>query len=164
MDTLTFYEQFLYWFLLGSFSLMGILLFSIIALKIYGFFSIKNNFTKKMQEVKDMKAKGEHHEWVEININGTVVHVCKKTGFVPKHDGFIDVNKLKAYLADKEEREEELRISNEYMRGVAEEIATRNGITADQVSEIVKEYQEKQSHYFAQKIKDKLDQFLSKKH
>ena len=164
MDTLTFYDQFVYWFLLASFSLMFMLLLSIIVMKIYNALNLNNNFKKKMQEVKDMKARGEHHEWAEINMNGTVVHVCKKTGFVPKHDGFIDVNKLKAYLADKEERENEIQISKEYMRGIAEEIGNRNGITADQVVEIVKEYQEKQTHYFSQKMQDKIEQILNKKH
>ena len=164
MDSITLYDQIIYWFLLGSFSLIAILLFAIIVLKIYSILNIKNNINKKLQEVKDMKDKGEHHEWVEVNLNGTPVHVCKKTGYVPKHDGFIDTNKLKAYLADKEKLQEELNASNAYMKEVAEEIGSRYSLNSEQVSEIVKEYGEKQSTYFSQKIKDKMEGLLNKKH
>lgn len=68
----------------------------------------KNNaeFKAKMKIKEDLKANGDHHEWVSIPYGQTEVLVCKKTGWCPTINGFIYMTYINEWLKRKKMDEE----------------------------------------------------------
>lgn len=55
-------------------------------------------FAKKIAEMKEMKARGELHEWTEVQTQNGEMIVCKKTDWCPDVKGFVPLNLIHSYL------------------------------------------------------------------
>ena len=98
----------------------------------------KKKYLEGMAKVKEMKANGDFHEWVDIPILGEIRHVCKKTLYCPVLEGFITKEYFDGVMAVKADQErfsefkcsrldeicEKFNISFERLRVMMEEIST----------------------------------------
>ena len=82
----------------------------------------------RKEEVRQMKEKGEFHEWVTVLTPSGEMMVCKKTGWCPDFEGFVPINMITAYLEkikmEKEYKEfrnaRVLELANELKLGIIE--------------------------------------------
>jgi hypothetical protein len=66
-------------------NLAGFIYFSII---IYKNIKLRRQQAKKINELESKKCKGPH-SWINMSVDGSRTHVCKKCYFSPSHDGFV---------------------------------------------------------------------------
>lgn len=106
----------------------GILLYKLVATTLE-YNKIRNIAKNKMKEVEEMKARGEHHKWMDMNVNGKVTHVCEKTGYAPELEGFVPMQYV---VAEKEGA----RIREEYEKFRSQrllEIANKYGVSVSDI-------------------------------
>ncbi|HLD91614.1 MAG TPA: hypothetical protein VI911_11505 [Patescibacteria group bacterium] len=86
----------------------------------------KNNkeFKKRSKEVEEMKANGDLPEWVTLPIYGKDTHVCKKTGYCPSLECFINIDYIKTVLYMRARKAELAKLFNE---GVVD-LASKHGV------------------------------------
>jgi len=70
---------------------------------------------------KEMIARGEYHEWVEIFYKGEMIRVCKKTGWVPSMKVYLIKTYLDAKVAAKDQAEKYAKYVDERLSLIAEE-------------------------------------------
>lgn len=77
----------------------------------------------RLQKAKDdMIARGETHEWVEFTyMNGQRIMVCKKSGWSPTLNGFLDLKVVGQYLQAENEVK---RITKEYEDFLSEKLVS----------------------------------------
>lgn len=120
-----------------------------------------NKYFEKMKKVEKMKSEGEHHEWVDMGINHPTMgfvntHVCKKTGYAPAIESFIDMNHINKVIKARKEEEEFQAFKKEKL----EEYELKYGIgNVEEVYEkmisIKKDYHIDKMNKFKQEIKEK---------
>lgn len=91
------------------------------SIKIWSLINKTNkSFSQKEKDREEMLARGELHEWVEVMTMYGPTRVCKKTGYMPEHKGYLSKKALKSSLLaiERDERYKEYR--NKKVSGLAE--------------------------------------------
>ncbi len=92
----------------------------------------QNNYKNKAKAVEEMKSRGEHHEWLFIpQKDGTSVHVCRKTGFVPSIDGFVPLDILEKSIKLFEQQKDVQKRCDEFLENRKKELRERFGISVN---------------------------------
>jgi len=98
-----------------------------------------DEWKKRKQEVADMKESGEMHDWMNVPDGmGGEMHVCRKTGYCPTHDGFLSKEQLKLYEAKemlKQQREEA-------QQAMLETLSSETGMSKETIEMIVERMKE----------------------
>lgn len=89
------------------------------------------------KRVKEMKKNGDIHEWVEINIAGKSLLVCKKTGYVPSQEGFLTPDMVELKLVAKELDDLEQSKFLEIQERLTKEEAALLGITMQNIEDLL---------------------------
>lgn len=118
-------------------------------------------YEDRMKAVEEMKAKGEHHEWIQMAIShpteGPInTHVCKKTGYAPHIESFISMDHVKRVVQARKDEEEFQAFKEKKL----EEYALKYGIgEVEEVYEkmitIKRDFKLKKMEDFKNEIKEK---------
>ena len=92
-------------------------------------------FKIKQAEVTKMKAAGDFHEWQEIPTMQGSMMVCKKTGWCPSLNGFIERSRIESYLNDLK-REEEYK---DYRANRVQQLCQALNMSTQQVEKVVED-------------------------
>ena len=117
---------------------------------------LENNKKYKAKEAKValMKANGDFHEWCEIpdGAGGNVL-VCAKTGWCPKLQGFIPMEKINEMLED-------IRVATEYKlfrNQSVQMLAEKYTMTKEQMEKIVESVFDIKKQFHLKRLKDLAD-------
>ena len=114
----------------------------------------KNNkiVNEKNAAVEKMKADGELHDWINIPTHEGEVHVCKKTGWCPKMNGFIPLDIIKRYEV---QRQSEIDYKA-YRDAKVEELAIKQGLTIEEMEVLVETIFDMKKQYYVKKAEQAL--------
>ena len=93
-------------------------------------------FKNKQAEVDKMKAAGDFHEWQEIPTMHGMLLVCKKTGWCPSLNGFIEQSRINSYLEAAKMDEEYKAFRKERINNLASKLVLTIADTEKIVEEI----------------------------
>ena len=89
----------------------------------------------KMKAKEDMLERGEKHDWIKIPLGTKEYLFCRKTGWSPDLNGFLDMNFIKKHDRKIKEEEGYQAFRNERVKRMAEE----RGVSLDDMEEIVEQ-------------------------
>ena len=121
--------------------LIGLFIFLAVKLSyryfIFLFFAIKAHFVykKKKAMLDEMKNNNEYHEWFQYGSYA----ICKKTGYCPTLDAFIDLEVIKEHL-ERNKKMEEIREEFELHKNKRlDEMSLKFNIPRETMSDIYSE-------------------------
>jgi len=120
----------------------------------------KNNeiYKEKMKEVDDMKARGDHHEWIEIPIDYKNTLVCKKTGYCPHNNGFLP----KGYIDNHLEKLKLEKEFNVYKDVKLKELAKEYSLSIEDIEELSTKVYSIKKEFSLSKMNHLIDELRSK--
>lgn len=153
------YFQLFYYLAIGAALLMISPLVAKLAVTIYRSISAHFIYKEKIKEVEKMKAGGDYHDWVSIAVSPTKqANVCKKTGYCPTLEGFIDLKSLELILKMREQEKE----YQEYRKKRITDIGNEIGLGYEAMSEYADKIIGIKTQYTIEKLSQLQKELISK--
>lgn len=103
---------------------------------------------------QEMLAKKEPHEWTNIMLsNGVKVLVCKKTGYCPSHEVFVDIRYVQSQLKAKEMQEK----FNKHKADKIKKWAGELNLSESQVANLIEEAYAMKKQFFLEKMDEEIN-------
>jgi hypothetical protein len=96
---------------------------------------IKDCQNKSIERVKDMKKRGEMHEWVTMNIAGIDRRICKKTYYIPSLNSFLNKESFEAL----QENQKKIKEYKDYTEKRMSEICEKYDVTKERLDSILQD-------------------------
>jgi len=122
----------------------------------------KNNksYNEKVKKVEEMKASGEVHDWIEMPISPVEkAHVCRKTGWCPRLDGFVVLRDVKYF----EEAEKTKKEFEEFEKEEFNKLAEYYSIGLHDIYEIRDKVYTVKQNFYVKKMEKSIAELVSKK-
>lgn len=139
-------------FFLVFFSILSLLQFRKVIKQVKEIMKHKKLIKEKQASVEKMKADGEFHDWINIPTPAGEIHVCRKTGYCPKVNGFFPLEAIKQYEKQKQDEID----YKEYRDKKVEELAIEQGLTVEEMEVLVKSIFNMKKTYYIEKMEQSL--------